>query len=283
MRTKALLPLLVCAGVLLVWDGCAKLQDTPPEAVAPGITVHPPGWSDPASPNFHGKSIAGNNWDMRECKTCHGQTYAGGAVGVSCLTCHTKAAGPENCTTCHGGVNSAPPKDVSGNTATTAIGVGAHQVHLVGPRTLSNTMINCSDCHHVPDSVYQAGHLDSPLPAEVVINNPLSKTPTGGITPNPAFDYNTGSCKNTYCHGNWRLPKQGTAYSYVYNDTAKALSGNNFAPVWNAGSPEAACGTCHGSVTSQGPSAVPAGHRYSSLTGCSASFCHPGVVDSTGT
>lgn len=282
MRTKALLALSFCAGALLVLDGCAKLENTPPEAVAPGIAVHPPGWSDPASANFHGKAIAASSWDMRQCRTCHGQTYAGGAVGVSCLTCHTKSAGPENCTTCHGSTNPAPPKDVSGNTSTTALGVGAHQVHLVGPRTISNTPINCSDCHHVPGSVYEPGHVDSPLPAEVVINNPLSKTPTGGITPAPAFDYATGRCSNTYCHGNWRLKRQGTSLAFAYNDTATAMYGNNISPLWNGGDPEAACGTCHGSMTSQGPSPVPKGHNFSTVTGCGATFCHAGIVDATG-
>lgn len=280
MRTKSLLSPSFCAVALLILYGCAKLQETPPEAVAPGIAVHSPGWSDPASPNFHGKAIAGSNWDMRQCRTCHGQTYAGGAVGVSCLTCHTKAAGPENCTTCHGGTNAAPPKDLEGNTATTARGVGAHQTHLVGPRELSSTQVNCSDCHHVPASVYVPGHVDSPLPVEVVISSPLAKTPTGGITPAPAYDPTTARCNNTFCHGNWRLPKQGTNAAFAYADTATAMTGNNYAPVWNAGQPESACGTCHGSTTTQGPSIVPKGHNYSAINGCVG--CHTGVIDATG-
>src|SRR5512142_33794 len=124
MRTYSLSLLGLCAVAALALYGCAKLQDTPPEAVAPGIGVHPAGWSDPASPDFHGTYIATkNSWDMRPCQSCHGSNYAGGSVGVSCLTCHTKTNGPENCTTCHGSTNPAPPKDLSGNTVTTARGV----------------------------------------------------------------------------------------------------------------------------------------------------------------
>ena len=280
MRTKSLLSIIVCAAAGLVLYGCAKLQEPPPEAVAPGIAVHPAGWTDPASPNFHGKAIAANSWDMRPCRSCHGQNYAGGAVGVSCLTCHTKPGGPENCTTCHGGINPAPPSDVYGDTATVARGVGAHQVHLVGPREFSSASIACSDCHKVPATVYEAGHVDSPLPAEVAITSALAKTPSGGVTPSPTYDQATGKCSNTYCHGNFRLPKRGTSNDFVYADTI--LVGNSAAPVWNAGQPEAACGTCHGSTTSQGPSIVPKGHNYSAITGCGASPCHSGVVDATG-
>ena len=280
MRTQSLLSLSFCAVALLVLYGCAELQDTPPEAVAPGIAVHPAGWSDATSPDFHGLTIAADNWDMRPCRTCHGQTYAGGAVGVSCLTCHTKGAGPENCTTCHGSTNAAPPKDLSNNTLNTARGVGAHQVHLVGPRNIASVTITCSDCHHVPAAVYDPGHVDSPPPAEVVINNPLAKTPTGGITPSPSYDPATGKCSNMYCHGAWRLPKTGTAYSFLYTDTATAMVAANFSPVWNGGSAEAACGTCHSSVTSDGPSIVPAGHNFSQINGCAG--CHAGVVDATG-
>jgi hypothetical protein len=280
MRTQSLLSLIFCAVALLVLYGCAKLQDAPPGAVAPGIAVHPQGWSDTISPNFHGHAIAANNWDMRECRTCHGQTYAGGAVSVSCLPCHSKGAGPENCTTCHGSTNAAPPKDLNNNTSPMARTVGAHQVHLVGPRDLASTPIICSDCHHVPATVYEPGHLDSPRPAEVAINNPLAKTASGGVTPSPAYDPATGRCNNTFCHGNWRLPIEGTGYAFVFRDSAVAMVGNNYAPIWNAGAPEAACGTCHSSVTPEGPSIVPQGHNFVAISGCTP--CHAGVVDATG-
>jgi hypothetical protein len=280
MRTQSLFLLSFCALAVLTLFGCAKLQDTSPAPVAPGIAVHPAGWSQTTSPNFHGLAIAANGWDMRPCRTCHGQTYSGGAVNVSCLTCHTKGAGPENCTTCHGGANAAPPKDLENNTSTTARGVGAHQVHLVGPRDLSSVIITCSDCHHVPAAVYDQGHLDSPPPAGVMINNPLAKIPSGGLTPTPTYDYATGKCSNMFCHGTWRLPKLGTDYSFVFQDSATAMTGGSFAPVWNGGSSQADCGTCHSSVATEGPSIVPVGHNYSAISGCAG--CHAGVVDGTG-
>ena len=283
MRTQSLLSLSFCAVALLVLYGCAELQEPSPEPVAPGIVVHPSGWSDPASPNFHGQAIAANSWDMRQCRTCHGQTYAGGAVGVSCLTCHTKPAGPENCTTCHGSVNAAPPKDLSDNTSTTARGVGAHQVHLVGPRTLSSATITCSDCHHVPATVYDPGHVDSPLPVEVAINSPMAKTPSGGQTPSPKYDYATGKCSNTYCHGAWRLPKAGADSRSQGLFADSVMTGNFYAPVWNGGKAQAACGTCHGSrVVSTGDTTyVPMGHVV--ILGLKACVsCHSPVVDGIG-
>jgi hypothetical protein len=280
MRTQSFLSLSVCAVAVLVLNGCAELRDPAPEAVAPGIAVHPSGWSDETSTSFHGKAIAANSWDMRECRTCHGQTYAGGAVNVSCLPCHSKPAGPENCTTCHGGTNAAPPEDLNGNTSTTARAVGAHQVHLVGPRDLASATITCSDCHHVPATVYEPGHVDSPSPVEVAVNSPLAKLSTGGITPTPTYDPSTQKCSNMFCHGSWRLPRTGTNYSFVFAGDATDMVGTNFAPTWNAGAPQSACGTCHNSTHEEGPSIVPQGHNFSEINGCAG--CHAGVVDATG-
>jgi len=142
---------------------------------AAGANIHGRGWEDPASPRFHGKVIAAANWDMRPCQPCHGTRYTGGSTPVSCTTCHNQPGGPENCATCHGSANPAPPRDLRGNTARSARGVGAHQVHVVGT-SLSAPMF-CHQCHTVPGATYDPTHIDQTPNAEVVMIE-LARTKT---------------------------------------------------------------------------------------------------------
>ncbi|MBI3787270.1 MAG: CxxxxCH/CxxCH domain-containing protein, partial [Ignavibacteriales bacterium] len=191
----------------------------------------PDGWATASSASFHGKAIKDQNWDMRGCQTCHGKTYAGGFTGVSCTKCHNQPAGPENCITCHGSVTSAaPPNDLDGRTDRALKTVGAHQIHILGS-SLAGPVV-CSECHKVPSTVYDAGHVDSQRPAEVMFNNDLTNTKTTGVTPAPSYNASNATCGSTYCHGAFK-------------------NGNTtFAPVWNDPSgTQMACGTCHGDVT----------------------------------
>jgi predicted CxxxxCH...CXXCH cytochrome family protein len=236
------LAILAVAIAVSMLAGCAELRDELPSPNDGTASVHGPGWSDPNSPNFHGQAIRNAAWDMSQCKTCHGPTYSGGTVDVSCRTCHSKPAGPENCTTCHGSDNAAPPRDINRNTNVLAPGVGAHQKHLLGGTYTDGIM--CMECHTVPPAVYVPGHLDSPLPAEVMMNGVLANTVTNEpttidydlilpvTTPSPAFNYDSLTCSTTYCHGTF---KNGNPATLV---------------VWNSGSTtQAACGTCHGDVS----------------------------------
>lgn len=215
--------------VFALLAGCSELKDTLPNPSSGALSVHPDGWVTASSASFHGKAIKDQDWDMRGCQTCHGKTYEGGYTKVSCRTCHNKPAGPENCTTCHGGVNAAPPTDLDRRTDKTLQTVGAHQTHLLGVSTLSGAT-PCTECHKVPPTVYEAGHLGS-RPADVMITDVIATTRTTGIVPNPTYDPATEKCANSYCHGNF-------------------VNGNNFSPVWNDPSgTQMACGTCHGDVT----------------------------------
>jgi len=263
---------------ILTLVGCAELKkDLPPAGGA--LTVHEKGWTDAASGNFHGTAVRNASWDMTQCQSCHGTKYDGGIVDVSCRTCHNLPAGPENCTTCHGSLsNPAPPRDLNGNTSTSARGVGSHQKHLLGG-TISSGVV-CSDCHRLPPAAYVQGHLDSPLPAEVTMNSYIALTITNKPTttdydaslplfsPSPAYDSNTLSCASTYCHGNFK-------------------NGNPaFAPIWNntTGS-ETACGTCHGNITKPTlaqralPRTLAEGGTHPDSLSCST--CHIGVVNSS--
>jgi predicted CxxxxCH...CXXCH cytochrome family protein len=207
---------------------------------------------------------------MKACQDCHGVDYLGGRTGESCITCHTN--GPEGCTTCHGGVNAAPPKDLANNTATTARGVGAHQAHLAGPFKMVASGIACADCHTVPATVYAAGHLDTPLPAEVPLASTLARTATSGYVPAPVVSSPTAStvtCASTYCHGAWRLRSTPTK-AFAYTDSV--MVGTFKAASWTLGATEAACGTCHG--------LPPTGHLPFALTACYS--CHGDVMDASG-
>ncbi|MBI2619771.1 MAG: CxxxxCH/CxxCH domain-containing protein [Ignavibacteriales bacterium] len=262
--------------VPLLLTGCSNLKDTLP-ATTQTAGVHPEGWISKTSADFHGAAIRAQGWDMRTCQTCHGSRYNGGTSGVSCLTCHTGGAGPENCSTCHGSATSpAPPRDLNGNTANTARGVGAHQVHLMG--TTRAKALTCAECHSIPGSVYEPGHVDSDPPAEVLMGNYLANLQTNLPTtsrysaslplfdPNPAYDPATTSCSSAYCHGTF---KNGNPTN---------------TPVWNNPA-SAACGTCHGDPTAATtaqkalPKTSAQGGTHTTNTNCAN--CHGGVVDAS--
>jgi len=154
------------------------------------VYPHKQGWTSPGADDFHGAFIAAQNWSMEKCKTCHGSDYRGGETDVSCYKCHTSEAGPEACNTCHGNQdNAAPPKDLSNNVETTAIGVGAHQLHVA-------LFKGCSICHITPTAFSDSTHIDGTPYAEVV--------ETWG------WDRNTATCANA-CHGD---PNK----SYIWNN-----------------------------------------------------------------
>jgi predicted CxxxxCH...CXXCH cytochrome family protein len=235
----------------------------------PSIDVHVIGILDPASDNFHGNYIKNNQWEMRTCQPCHGENYSGGLVSPTCLDCHSYPGGPENCTTCHGSSTSnAPPQDLDGNTSTSERGVGAHQVHLKG--NSEGKTLTCTECHNVPGGVYTPGHVDSGLPAEVLMNNPRANLVTNDpstseydptlplFVPDPVYNSTSLTCTNTYCHGYFK-------------------NGNlDNAPVWTNPA-SAVCGTCHGDGTSPLPKTESEGGSHPDDADCSD--CHNGVVD----
>jgi len=262
MKTNAKFAL-TCSLVAIIGlaVGCSDLKDSLPPATAPS-GVHPEGWTTPASASFHGKAIRAEGWDMGPCKVCHGVSYSGGSVQVSCLTCHNSPLGPENCATCHGSSSStAPPRDIDGNT--TSSRVGAHQTHLRG--TSRSKYLACQECHSVPGSVSTPGHIDGDDRAEVLMTNYLANLQTdgGAVVPNPSYSSGTGACSNTYCHGTF---KNGNASN---------------APVWNVSS-SAACGSCHGNTAgaTTAEKALPGGSHPPYLA-CYA--CHAGVIDASWT
>ncbi len=228
----------------------------------------------------HTNYLYPNGYPLVVCQTCHGTDYAGGKSGVSCMQagCHVDETGtpksPEACNTCHGVfrapasdlLSAAPPKGVLGDTSQAYRGVGAHQKHLL-TGTLGKPL-KCQECHAVPATLFQAGHIDTKLPAEAVLNDTLSRLVTGDGTLRPSPAWNGTSCGSTYCHGNWKLQKSTSAFPWIYDTTDSVMVGEAFAPVWIGGSAQAACGTCHG--------LPPRGHT--TVLGACVN-CHSDVVD----
>jgi predicted CxxxxCH...CXXCH cytochrome family protein len=237
--------------------GCSeRKEDTP--LVQSKVSLHDEGFSDPSSANFHAKYIQTKNYDLTLCQSCHGGDYSGGTTGQSCNSCHNKTNGPENCTTCHGVVNAAPPKDLADNVAVTFRGVGAHQKHVLGG-TLG-AAVACKTCHVVPTTLKSPGHIDASMYAEV-------KFDTTSIFYEPIASYSPSSisCGNTYCHGNFNGGNQGLAVTWTDN------SGN-----------AVQCGTCHGDITKSTlkEKAFPkTGHTAATVTS-DCSTCHSSVVNS---
>lgn len=230
-----------------------------------GISVHKAGIVSPSSEDFHGNFLKNTNWDLSECKTCHNNDYSGGLVSSSCNTCHSGSNGPESCNTCHGNFEDeskiAPPRDLSGNTLTSAKGVGAHTSHLY-ENILSNE-ISCYECHPSSENTdnYVAAHIDG-LPAEMA----FGAFSSSGLS-EPSYNSDL-SCANTYCHGNFEFGN---------------IKGNNFSPVWNiVDGTQAACGTCHGKLNGDGNLIpTPEGH-FGEYTEDACIGCHPTAYNEDG-
>lgn len=249
---------------------CSDLKTDIP--VEPKVAVHKEGFTNPTSPNFHGEYLKENNWNIQQCQACHAANFTGGTTGASCTSCHKDENGPLACNTCHGNFDDstmiAPPRAVNGDTTTTSIKVGAHTNHLYN-NTLGQK-VSCSSCHVVPQSVYSSGHLDA-TPNNIVT---LSGTATTNIASNATFDPNTGTCANTYCHGNFKYRKSSASSTNQFAFTDSVMVGNNSSVTWTkVDGSQILCGSCH--------DLPPKGHIAPiPLNECTT--CHGNVVDENG-
>lgn len=201
-----------------------------------GEATHPTGYADPLA---HG---ADANQGTANCKACHGSDLTGGSSGVGCDSCHA-AGWRTNCTYCHGGTldtTGAPPVDLLGNTATTAVGVGSHATHVA--RT-NHPAYACSVCHPPVTDVLTSGHLFDPTAGRSEVS--FSGAFEG------AGQYDAPSCRDVYCHGN----------GIAHGDVASFVPG---APL--------GCTSCHPATTQSG------GHAFHTAYGCET--CHATVVTS---
>ncbi len=127
------------------------------------------------------------------------------SVSLTCFTgclerySNDGSAPGNECTPCHGGsleppLEAAPPFNLSGEESPESRGNGAHKIHLKG--TARSRALQCNECHIVPQSLYEPGHVDTPYPAEVTFSGPAK-----AFKAEPVYDAQSGSCQNTFCHG----------------------------------------------------------------------------------
>lgn len=204
---------------------------------------HPVGYDDP---DQHGMDA---KYQRDACTSCHGTDLSGGSVGVSCDSCHD-AGWRTNCTFCHGGTDNttgAPPLDIDNQT--TDLAFAAHTAHVTEGE---HPAYDCVQCHVKPADATASGHFihadATPGVAEVDFHSGL----------NSAGAYTTGSCTNSYCHGN------GQSANGSVTDTATV-----------------SCGTCHG-VKSTGESSWERmsgeHHKHVNDVRAGCETCHATVV-----
>ncbi len=233
---------------------------------------HPSSFNEPLSPLFHGQYIrASLLWDVAACQSCHGDNYGGETSGVSCKSsgCHTGLAGPEACNTCHGDFSDpghiAPPEDLNKNSSYTAIGVGAHQMHV--RETTVTVPYTCSACHPPLNGFNDPNHINLNIPHAQMSFNSLA-TDDGRL--NVVWSHDAASCANVYCHGWFEFPKADAPAEHQFAYVDGAIVGNQSTVIWTSRNDD--CNFCHG--------LPPTGHLASTLSECAG--CHSSVVDENG-
>jgi predicted CxxxxCH...CXXCH cytochrome family protein len=211
-------------------EACGSCHGLPPEVVVVNASTgetrpHP---QSKNCDNCHDNLVrAGDKWTFKDPSL-----HVNGTTNVGDMACNV----------CHGNPdNSAPPKDLAGNLERTAIGVGAHQEHLAGGKF--SRAVECNECHVVPATVEDPGHLDDTTPNAEVI---FSGVATAASSP-AVWDRGAETCSGSWCHG----PKKLAA---------------SMSPKWTS---EAAlgCTDCHG---------YPPPPPHPQMARCS--FCHAQTV-----
>jgi predicted CxxxxCH...CXXCH cytochrome family protein len=236
-----------------------------------GLTQHP----NFSSPAVHGRAffdhLASQPGSFNcSATSCHGPTYDGNGIALSCNACHASAgwaSWQQSCSFCHGAKTAAvragydfaahpewaaPPDDVEMRLSGVSDGAaGAHQKH-VNPAVANavRSPIACSECHVLPATAIHTLNYTLDLPF-----GPLSRSQ--GAT--PTWDAATLTCGTNYCHGSFAFGSvRGTAANLAWTGS---LNG---------------CQTCHGMP--------PTGHAFGgNANPSSCAPCHPDTVRADGT
>jgi len=233
-----------------------------------------------------------------DCGSCHGLPPSHGnpsapSATADCVACHPSVVDRERkivsadrhvdgkvdlgdpaagCRACHGGpANAAPPPDLGRRTASSALGVGAHQAHVTGGARLRGPLA-CDECHRVPAEVSSPGHFSGHAAADEIDPTPGAEVfpadPAVGVLAAaggaaPKWDPATATCSGVYCHGGGLV---------LGGDTKPGV---DRAPVWTA-SGGLTCGVaCHGLPPVRSP-------HLATMTLGDCVTCHAGTVDATG-
>lgn len=232
----------------------------------------------------HGLPPAPPHPQSAECDDCHAQVIGPGGAWIDpALHINGEVEVDATCDGCHGGapdnyVASAPPYDVGTPVGTDATDpqVGAHQAHLaqnsvqMGAVSLTqHRVIACSECHTVPSSMTDPGHIDNDGDGAELHFGALASQ---GQTEAPHLDKSDPQrprCSSTYCH-------------------AGLCDGSNPNPVWNGGAVEGTCGSCHGLPPTETRGSdgecggTPGMVHPTGLTLTDCASCHPATMKTTG-
>lgn len=211
--------------------------------------MHPTGFVDPRSADFHGRALRAARWrpmldvsDPRACGRCHagaparppGVVYD--VVGATdCRVCHDRPGGALACDTCHGGDGRADPQPSDCLLPERSRAAGAHALHRSPPS--GSASVTCDRCHPTRDATLATGeHGDGRV--QVTFDRTLAGA-------DARWNATTGTC-SVACHD-----RGGTSPTPAWNDTPRGGCGGCH------GTPPArhyagACTTCHTEVNATG-------------------------------
>jgi len=203
--------------------------------------------------------------------TCHGSgTPAWGTAlysgTVLCEVCH---AGPSTNWASTPFYSTKTPK----TTWSSDSAVGVHSSHLVNVTYISAGAIGCDDCHTVPAGVFDAGHFDSPSPANITWGT-LAKT--APIT-SPTYAQGGSQACYVYCHR--VIDTAADNKNWVTPFWTKQLIWNSVGTVGDGSTTRGTgdCAVCHAYPPTDGAGSG-AWHSGESSTRCSACHTHVNIA-----
>ena len=223
--------------------------------------MHPPGWVNPRSPDFHGTALAADGFRQMldpdatgACARCHRGTTgtvdpeAPSAPGASdCTSCHREEGGPTACSTCHGSAGHAyPPRDLCVHPEE-ANKAGAHEKHTAAG-------ITCEVCHGERRTVAMLGTSEH---GNGTVDVHLDPARAGeGATYTPGVGGEAGTCTASKCH---TVPDAGGTLladpPHWLPDVVLTCGSCHGSPPPNHYS--GTCNTCHREAAADGMSRIP--------------------------
>lgn len=169
-----------------------------------------PPWTEPAPApcgGCHGAPPPAPHPQSEQCAACHGEVIGpdGAFVAPERHVDGRLDVGAERCDGCHGSADDpAPPPALSGATAASERGVGAHQAHLAGGA--QSRPVACSECHPVPSSARVHPEGDG------LVVTFAGAALAGGAA--PVWRADTGGCSGGHCHDPSQRPESEVLWTH---------------------------------------------------------------------